>query len=393
MEKLRQALKTLSEAEKQLRMSNDKLTWLTAALLQLAPDQQYMLPSSSGNASFHHSPLALNNVGGRSAVRKDSEQGGMPNYEKGLPTNVRNSVSSGKGMISDRKRHAASGMASQQTATGSAEMVRVKGKQIHGKSHKGIEEVWLEVLEKIPYNRIKEFLYQEGKLTSVSFGAAPTAQLMFSSHMTKSTAEKFRTQILQAFEIVLGSPLTIEIRCESKRNSKEWAQMPIIIPASKDGSSHIRDENAVTTDAQLVAHDTCEMGTSEIVEVAASPRETKGGGQMHNQKKSTMAIIPEKQQSQNQSIVRSKVSLAHVIQQSESQRSGWSQRKAVSIAEKLEQDNLRLESRSRSLLCWKASRVTRRRLSRLKIRARRPHSLLKLVSCGKCLSSRSPRVA
>ncbi|XP_009352722.2 protein STICHEL-like 3 [Pyrus x bretschneideri] len=393
MEKLRQALKTLSEAEKQLRMSNDKLTWLTAALLQLAPDQQYMLPSYSGDASFFHSPLALNNVGRRNAVRKDSEQGGMPKYEKGLPTNVRNSVSSGKGMISDRKRHAASGMASQQTATGSAEMVRVNGKQVHGKSHKEIEEIWLEVLEKIPYNRIKEFLYQEGKLTSVSFGAAPTAQLMFSSHMTKSTAEKFRTQILQAFEIVLGSPLTIEIRCESKRNSKEWAQMPIIIPASKDGSSHTRDENAVTTDAQLVAHDTRELGTSEIVEVAASPRESKGGGQMHNQKKSTMAIIPEKQQSQNQSIVRSKVSLAHVIQQSESQRSGWSQHKAVSIAEKLEQDNLRLESRSRSLLCWKASRVTRRRLSRLKIRARRPHSLLKLVSCGKCVSSRSPRVA
>ncbi|KAM1154150.1 hypothetical protein FF1_036539 [Malus domestica] len=381
MEKLRQALKTLSEAEKQLRMSNDKLTWLTAALLQLAPDQQYMLPSSSGGTSFHQSPLALNNVSARDAVRRDSEQDEMPNYEKGLPANARNSVSSGKGMSLDRKRHAGMAMASQQMATSSAEITRVNGRQIHGKSHKGIEEIWLEVLEKIPYNRVKEFLYQEGKLTSVSFGAAPTAQLMFSSHMTKSTAEKFRAQILQAFEIVLGSPLTIEIRCESKRNSKEWAQMPIIIPASKDGSSQIRDENTFSA---------CEVGTSEIVEVAASPRESKGSGQMHNQKKPTMAIIPEKQQSQSQSIVRSKVSLAHVLQHSELQR-GWSQRKAVSIAEKLEQDNLRLESRSRSLLCWKASRVTRRRLSRLKIRARRPHSLLKLVSCGKCLSSRSPR--
>ncbi|KAG8077809.1 hypothetical protein GUJ93_ZPchr0007g3882 [Zizania palustris] len=39
MEKLRQALKTLSESEKQLRLSNDQTTWLTAALLQLAPDK------------------------------------------------------------------------------------------------------------------------------------------------------------------------------------------------------------------------------------------------------------------------------------------------------------------------------------------------------------------
>lgn len=46
-ERLRQALKVLSEAEKQLRVSNDKITWLTAALLQLAPDAHYILPSPS----------------------------------------------------------------------------------------------------------------------------------------------------------------------------------------------------------------------------------------------------------------------------------------------------------------------------------------------------------
>lgn len=178
MEKLRQALRTLSEAEKQLRTSNDKLTWLTAALLQLAPDQQYMLPNSSAGTSFNHSPLALNHVSGRDAVRKDSEQDEMPNHEKGFSTNARNSVSSGfhvnnsgKGMSSDRKRHAAAGMAPQHMATSSADIIRVNGRQILGKRHEGIEEIWLEVLDKIPYNRVKEFLYQEGKLTSVSFGA------------------------------------------------------------------------------------------------------------------------------------------------------------------------------------------------------------------------------
>ena len=41
-------------------------------------------------------------------------------------------------------------------------------------------------------------------------------------------------------------------------------------------------------------------------------------------------------------IVRGKVSLAHVINQAEacSQQSGWSRHKAISLAEKLEQDNL-----------------------------------------------------
>lgn len=175
MEKLRQALKTLSEAEKQLRTSNDKLTWLTAALLQLAPDQQYMLPSSSAGTSFNHSPLALNNAGGRDVVRNASEQDDMPSYGRGLPTNVRNAVSSGfygngsvKGTSVDRKSHAGAGMA---IATCSADIVKGSGRHNVDTSYKGIEEIWLEVLEKIPYNRIKEFLYQEGKLISVSFGA------------------------------------------------------------------------------------------------------------------------------------------------------------------------------------------------------------------------------
>ncbi|KAM5587882.1 protein STICHEL-like 3 [Rosa sericea] len=392
MEKLRQALKTLSEAEKQLRTSNDKLTWLTAALLQLAPDQQYMLPSSSAGTS-NHSPLALNNA----------SEGDVPSYDRGLPTNVKNAGSSSfygngsaKGRSLHRKSHAGDGMT---IATNSADIVKGSGRNNVDRSYKAIEEIWLEVLEKIPYNRIKEFLYQEGKLISVSFGAAPTVQLMFSSHMTKSTAEKFRAQILQAFEMVLGSPLTVEIRCLSKKDTKEGAQKPIIIPASKDGLSQIRDKNSFITDAQHLHPDTREMGKSEIVEVAASPREGKGSGQIDNHKESSArrgeASLKHRvgEQSQSQSLVRGKVSLAHVIQQAEgcSQLSGWSQRKAVSIAEKLEQDNLRLESQSRSLICWKASRVARRKLSRLKMRTRRPHSLLKLVSCGKCLSSRSPR--
>ncbi|KAK9267327.1 hypothetical protein L1049_009751 [Liquidambar formosana] len=231
MEKLRQALKTLSEAEKQLRMSNDKLTWLTAALLQLAPDQQYMLPGSSAETSFNHSPLVPNNAVGRDIIRRGNfEQAEMPKYKRGLSTNVKiESIHTGtsvnvndngrmKGSSLDGKRHAGAGLGPQQTSPLSADVHRVSGRRVSGKSHKEIEEIWLEVLEKIQINSIKEFMYQEGKLISVSFGAAPTVQLMFSSQMTKSKAEKFKGHILQAFESVLGSPVTVEIRCDSRKD-------------------------------------------------------------------------------------------------------------------------------------------------------------------------------
>ncbi|KAF7840352.1 protein STICHEL-like 3 [Senna tora] len=316
MEKLRQALKTLSEAEKQLRMSNDKLTWLTAALLQLAPDQQYLLPTSSDN-SFNHSPLAL-----------------------------------------------------KPTSSHGTDMIRMNDWQMFGKNRKGIEEIWLEVLDRIQVNGLKEFLYQEGKLISVSFGAAPTVQLLTSSQLTKSTAEKFRGHILQAFESVLGSSVTLEIRSESNKDAGSGFQLPLILPAVRESSAQIRDSSAESKNNEQQA----DVNKKPIVTSHLERRKLR-------------------EQNPNRSIVRSKVSLAHVIQQAEgrSQRNGWSKRKAVSIAEKLEQENLRLEPRSRSLLCWKASRVTRRKLSRLKVRTRKPHALLNLVSCGKCLSTKSPR--
>ncbi|KAJ0252688.1 Protein STICHEL-like 4 [Hirschfeldia incana] len=280
MEKLRQALKTLSESEKQLRVSNDKLTWLTAALLQLAPDQRYLLPppGSSADASFDRSPLV------DSSPCKDAR--------------------------------------------------RLSGEGLTSINRPSVEDIWLAVVENVRVNGLREFLYREGKIFSISIGSAPTVQLMFNSPVTRLTAENFRDHILRAFEAVLGAPVALEIRIESNKDRKNVS------------------------------------GRSEIVELEDG---------------SEPAVAREAKENKNQSIVRGKVSLSQVIKQGEG--SGWSKRKALLIADKLEHDNLRLESRSKSLICWKALRSVRRKVWRLKVRTRkvRLHSLWKLVSCGKCL--------
>ncbi|EPS64264.1 hypothetical protein M569_10517, partial [Genlisea aurea] len=258
MLRLRQALKTLSEAEKQLRVSTDRTTWLTAAVLQLAPDQQYA--GSSGDDSA-------------------ADAAAIPRMN---PEAIRNSVGP-KGKV------------------GKSRSDEVRNREI--------DEIWLQVLEKIPMNVVREFMYQEANLVSLSYGAAaPTAQLDFASPLMKSKAEKFRIHILKAFESVLGSPVTIEIRYESrKRNSS-----PPLLLAAAASTSGVKKSR-------------------EIVEIEGS--------------------------TPNRRLVRGKVSLAHVIQQADSTKKnddngGWSKRKAVSIAEKLEQQNLRLESKSRRLSCW-----------------------------------------
>ncbi|KAH9627284.1 hypothetical protein KSS87_013529 [Heliosperma pusillum] len=331
MEKLRQALKTLSEAEKQLRMSNDKLTWLTAALLQLAPDRQYLLPSSSAeDTSFNHSPLALHD--GRVLNRKSS-------LDRGLVSNSGRRLSTDGGV---RKKHGGS-------PSGAHEGSKISGRKLgSGKGITEIEDIWLEVLENIEISCVKEFMYQEGKLISVSYGAAPTVQLMFSSPQTKSKAEKLRPYLLQAIESVLGSQVTIEISCESQENVRLTGRTPLVLPTAETGSTqmNVNSESSVFRRGSRV-----NTGTSEIVELEASPREQKFSDHVdiHGQSekrglRDTRANEMGRNWEQNQcrSLVKGKVSLAHVIQHAEgsTQHNAWTRRKAVSIAEKLEQENL-----------------------------------------------------
>ncbi|KAH6759476.1 AAA-type ATPase family protein [Perilla frutescens var. frutescens] len=411
MEKLRQALKTLSEAEKQLRVSTDRITWLTAALLQLAPDQQYLLPNSSADSSFNHSPLVLNGSSLREMPRKSNAE--MPSFQAGSSGNVHHNAKL-KGTGYAGNQHEGGQMTSQLVHVSSNDKSQINN--VQAVYHEKLEAIWLDVLERIPVNSIREFMYQEGKLISVSYGAAPTVQLMFNSQLTKSKAEKYRLHILQAFESVLRCPVTLEIRCESRNGT---GRGPILLPATQT-PSHLdvnftpNTSNWMPTAShndmgRLQNRDTTtssEVNRREIVEIEASPVEYKGvkrgddkvdsdrrsvenAGVTSSQKIST--VLGEKNQCLT--LVKGKVSLAHVIQHAEgcSQHSGWSKRKAVSIAEKLEQENLRLEPSSRRLLCWNPPKLNRRKLSRLKIRSRKTQTLLRFVSCGRCLSGRSPR--
>ncbi|KAG9448194.1 hypothetical protein H6P81_014322 [Aristolochia fimbriata] len=433
MEKLRQALKTLSEAEKQLRQSNDRLTWLTAALLQLAPDKQYTLPSSSTDTSFDHSPVVLTSEravarkwSGKPAETTSSGQGLSTSIGLGnLNTECADEVPRNSNFMG---RKGPAGFTPPRTSTDT----RGSGRQISATGHKEIEEIWQAVLYSIDVNTLKQLMQQEGKLISVSYGAAPTVQLIFSSHLSKTKAEKFRCHILQAFESVLGSPVTIEIRGQTRKelrtSENSNAQMIVNLDSQTTGrTSKSGSENRVkkllqdrtvkgvsSSQGRGLPSDSLEAAKGEIVEIGSSQLqegvryadgiqrcEEKGmenywiEDESSNHCNSTVGSIVERkkigEQSRQRSLVRSKVSLAHVIQQAEGQRGGWSKRKAVSIAEKLEQENLRLEPRSRGLFCWRASTHPRAKIPHLRIRTRRPRSLLKLVSCSRCLSVKSPR--
>ncbi|KAG1367772.1 protein STICHEL-like 4 [Cocos nucifera] len=404
MEKLRQALKMLSEAEKQLRVSNDKLTWLTAALLQLAPDQQYMLPSSSADASLNHSPLVLNNYNGRDKPRNFiNEQDEMHICDRDLSRGngtrshgyrgASDAVHGNNKMIRNHLSGMVHGEHTSRSPMWSSGAAKAGEEYSYGKTNKDNEKIWRAVLENVQSNMLRQFLYQEGRLNSVSLGAAPTVQLLFSSDGCKSKAEKFTGQILQAFESVLSSSVILEIRCESRKDGNSDVQNQHVLPASENGSAQMMKRQSITNQRSLYSgsekltrrlpkengikgigsrqgrwlhSDPHVMAEGEIIETGATTLE-HGNIELtnntigHTEKALEGVWVEEASSSQHQanliplsksreseeqyrrqSLVRGKVSLAHVIQQAEgcSQRGGWSRRKAISIAEKLEQENL-----------------------------------------------------
>uniref|UniRef100_A0ACD5T8A3 Uncharacterized protein n=1 Tax=Avena sativa TaxID=4498 RepID=A0ACD5T8A3_AVESA len=393
MEKLRQALKTLSEAEKQLRVSNDKMTWFTAALLQLAPDKQYILPSSSTSTNeIYGGPHGLSRG-------SDQENQHYRNANLGICSSnvMANTYHGGRRPM----EYTADGYKVPASAT------RVNEGSKCSKTDN--ELIWQAVLENVQSDSLKKMMAKEGRLISVSLGTAPVVQLMFSSRVNNSKAEKSRGQILQAFESVLSSATILEIRYDLKEDGEG---VPAILPYHEDTSSIMALRRSFTKHSSVssggddlvrrlqkgrvaqgarsnqtrwMQSDPHILTEGEIIEVGPSQTEwydeqdtgavatdkrrhsVRDAAALSSQDQENIGprggINVNNEHDRQKNIVRGKVSLAHVINRAEgcSQQGGWSRQKAMSITEKLEKENLRLEPRS-SLLCWKASSTTRRKV-------------------------------
>ncbi|KAJ6811738.1 protein STICHEL-like 4 [Iris pallida] len=451
MERLRQALKTLSEAEKQLRMSNDRSTWLTAALLQLAPDQQYTLPTSSAYTSLNQSPLGVNQINKGDLPRNSADEGFLCS-DRGCLRGIVLGNHSGRGAClvnGNSKRGITSYIIEKRNCDHSlegpiqfAEATDANGGFKGCRSCKDYEQIWRVALDNIQSDTLKQFLFAEGKLGLVSLGTAPMVELMFTSPANKAKAEKCRGQILQAFESALHSAVRLGIRCENRLAEKQDLYIPLDVLASEKGSQlTIRHQSMTNQRSKFPGSENCMKGLpsdnvvkgtsssqsrrfhndpldkGEITGIrVASPQDhrkirpndstagctVKSLNNMWLDEASSMQYQPSlgiiqsgenPEQHNRQSLVRRKVSLARVIQHAEgcAQRGGWSRRKAISIAEKLEQENMRLEPRSRSLLCWRVPRIPPGKLPPLRIRSKKPCCLQKMVTFGRCLGARSPR--
>ncbi|KAL3700077.1 hypothetical protein R1sor_018099 [Riccia sorocarpa] len=236
--RLRQALKILSEAEKQLRTSSDQATWLTAAILQFAPDRSYQ--PSSVETSVLASPVAqLNDTSEKETVgesvhpwtseeqypyngddNRDIRDGGDgPKRSDGMSSYVEAKVYPAESPLvtgvstspGDRRSGRPSNARSDEPLLpGSIDDLAQKDYTVM--SQRKLEEVWQRVIQGSRSNVSKQLLQGRGKLLSLLLAESfAVAHVEFRHPEHKARAERSRSRICNAFQMALGCPVELQI--------------------------------------------------------------------------------------------------------------------------------------------------------------------------------------
>lgn len=252
LERLRRALRILSEAEKQLRASNDQTTWLTAALLQFAPSRSPLFLNSAGT-SVIQSPITLKNRNGRELLCFESpnrqkwdkakhfdaqpEQLDWRTVKNSRESNRNGSLKTlcfmdchgeNKGMplsnlhacphISDYSptlSGSVGGFPTSERVGGSPPNMDESGDSgqtdVRSIDTNKLDDIWKSTIEECPSSTLRKLLHTEGKLLSVSAAKGMAiAQLEFSHADHMSRAERSWKHIAKSLQQVLGC--NVEVR-------------------------------------------------------------------------------------------------------------------------------------------------------------------------------------
>ena len=243
LERLRMAMKTLSEAEKQLRASNDRATWLTAALLQLGPDHSsYICTTSCAGTSVTQSPV---DDGGENEatdiehhhhhqssekktwvaentdtsfsrnvtseflnLESKDEHNGIGHEKVVYWTKGSSSQGDPQGRV-NLQRHSHESV--QQVPETSCFQDRIENGSFIGKnevSHSKLDDIWHAVIEKCRLQPLKQFLFTSVKLISIAISEGKL--INFSSMKVKAP------KCPQSFQKITRVPLCSKFCTTSK---------------------------------------------------------------------------------------------------------------------------------------------------------------------------------
>ncbi|KAG6652329.1 protein STICHEL [Carya illinoinensis] len=226
MERLKHALKLLSEAEKQLRVSSERSTWFTATLLQLgsipSPDFSHSGssrrqsckateddPSSASREATaykqkwdaHHTP------------RKPTSPASLQKAVSGNPNHLRELLSGVDGFSSNSNPKLSQSQSVDGGASAaSCDNIMVGNMMFRCINLEKLNDVWASCIERCHSKTLRQLLAVHGKLVSISeVEGFLVAFVAFGNREIKCRVERFLSSITNAMEIVLRCNVEIRI--------------------------------------------------------------------------------------------------------------------------------------------------------------------------------------
>jgi len=282
LERLRRALKILSEAEKQLRVSNDQTTWLIAALLQFGCGRSLLLPTSAGT-SVTQSPIAVKERNENGLLYSDSlskqvldkqqfgaslEQLDSTMVLKSSAGNKNKSLKKAQIMYLNEgnKGLLVSNTRAQIHASGYSPVLGGCGgkfpRSINDNSDAAqpefsclspakLDDIWRRTIEECRSNTLRQLLHTQAKLVSVFIGEGfATVQLEFWHPDQKSRAERHLKSIANSIQLALGCNVDVRIslaslpaEVENIRSRKSSTELP-------KSSANKQRNSLITTEAE-----------------------------------------------------------------------------------------------------------------------------------------------
>lgn len=221
LERLKHALKLLSEAEKQLRVSNERSTWFTATLLQLGSvcssetthsgssrrqvskttDEN---PSSASREVIGQKQRAVNHYSPQKSTSPTALQGLIDHDERFLLTNG----------VSVNSKRSQSLFVNNDTAVVSSNDVMVSNtKHMIPRcvNSDKLDDIWVQCIEKCHSKTLRQLLLTHGKLISISeVEGLFIAYVAFEDKDVKIRAERFLSSITNSFETIIQ--FNVEVR-------------------------------------------------------------------------------------------------------------------------------------------------------------------------------------
>ncbi|KAI5077714.1 hypothetical protein GOP47_0007538 [Adiantum capillus-veneris] len=313
-ERFRQALKILSDAERQLRSCTDRTTWLTAAFLQFSQtDPSSATPYSLGT-SIAQSPVNFFDTSEKETAEGDakweshssplmSERAFRGDHKRGHSQSIPHS-----GPLVGSKVHPCShsprsvtDVDDVRTMPGASRppvVPRAFSSGLNNSDQRKLctnmpmDSIWRKVVDNSRSNAVKQLLHGEAKLVSLSVTEAlAVAHLEFRHLEHRNLAEKARTSIAKAFQDALCCPVDLKITLSStsaeditsqelrspsfSRNLEQQIKPKKVVPISKgENKAYYIDEHCLSQEQRSRRSASFRKSSSSKfgVPVASSPR-------------------------------------------------------------------------------------------------------------------------